>query len=302
MMTSAKAALSHFARSTPSSDASQTSAQGPAQSPAQSPAYVSYLRALRRRAMTIQLWQIGLVAALLILWEVAPRAGWINPMLTSYPSAVARTFVKMIEDGSLQTHTLATVIETVVGFVGGMLLGIFCAVVLWWSSYLYRVLDPFIVVLNAIPKIALVPIFYIWLGDVASIYAMAIAISVFVTILMLYTGFQSIDPDKIRLVRLFGASRLKVLTKIVLPGSVPTMIAALKVNVGLALVGVVVGEFQAAKEGLGYLITYGSQIFQMNLVMTAIVVLAVISSLLFAGIQWLEATALKRHGSGSSGN
>jgi NitT/TauT family transport system permease protein len=233
---------------------------------------------------------------------VGPRAGWINPMLTSYPSAVARTFVKMIEDGTLQTHTLVTVIETVVGFVGGMLLGTFCAIVLWWSSYVYRVLDPFIVVLNAIPKIALVPIFYIWLGDVASIYAMAIAISVFVTILMLYTGFQSIDPDKIRLVRLFGASRVKVLTKIVLPGSVPTMIAALKVNVGLALVGVVVGEFQAAKAGLGYLITYGSQIFQMNLVMTAIVVLAVISSLLFAGIQWLEATALRRHGSGGNSN
>lgn len=292
MMTSAKAALSHFARPAPRSGTL----------PVQSPAYAGYLRALKRRALTIQLWQIGLVAALLVLWEVAPRAGWINPMLTSYPSAVGRTFMKMIQDGSLTTHTLVTLTETVIGFVGGMLLGTFCAVVLWWSSYLYRVLDPFIVVLNAIPKIALVPIFYIWLGDVASIYAMAIAISVFVTILMLYTGFQQIDPDKIKLVRLFGATRLKVLTKIVLPGSVPTMIAALKVNVGLALVGVIVGEFQAAKAGLGYLINYGSQIFQMNLVMTAIVVLAVISSLLFAAIQWLEATALRRHGSAGGGH
>jgi NitT/TauT family transport system permease protein len=293
MISSTKAMLSHFSRTPPANAA---------QGPAPSAAYAGYLKALRRRAMTIQLWQIGLVAAVLILWEAGPRSGLINPMLTSYPSAVVRTFMTLLQDGSLQTHTLATVSETVVGFVGGMLLGTFCAVVLWWSSYVYRVLDPFIVVLNAIPKIALVPIFYIWLGDIASIYAMAIAISVFVTILMLYTGFQSIDPDKIRLVRLFGASRLKVLTKIVLPGSVPTMIAALKVNVGLALVGVVVGEFQSAKAGLGYLITYGSQIFQMNLVMTAIVVLAVISSLLFAGIQWLEATALRRHGSNGSGN
>jgi NitT/TauT family transport system permease protein len=293
MITSTKSLLSHFSR-TPVAD----NAHGPAPSAA----YSSYLKGLRRRTLTIQLWQIGLVAAVLVLWEVLPRTGLINPMLTSYPSAVARTFMTLLEDGSLQTHTLATLSETVIGFVGGMLLGTFCAVVLWWSPYVYRVLDPFIVVLNAIPKIALVPIFYIWLGDVASIYAMAIAISVFVTILMLYTGFQSIDPDKIRLVRLFGASRFKVLIKIVLPGSVPTMIAALKVNVGLALVGVVVGEFQSAKAGLGYLITYGSQIFQMNLVMTAIVVLAVISSLLFAGIQWLEATALRRHGSAGSGN
>jgi NitT/TauT family transport system permease protein len=184
----------------------------------------------------------------------------------------------------------------VIGFVGGMVIGTTVAVALWLSPFLYRVLDPFIVVLNALPKIALVPIFYIWLGDMASIYAMAIAVSVFVTVLMLYTGFQGIDPDKIKLVQLFGASRWQTLTKIVLPGSVPTMISTLKVNVGLALVGVVVGEFQAAKAGLGYLITYGSQIFQMNLVMTAIVVLAVISTLLFAAIQALEIFIQHRRG------
>jgi len=264
--------------------------------PARSAAYERYLRALRRRTRSIQAWQLGVVVVFLILWEVAPRANWINPMLTSYPSAVARTFMTMLEDGSLAKHTWVTFSETVVGFGGGMLLGTVCAVLLWWSTFLYRVLDPFIVVLNAMPKIALVPIFYIWLGDVASIYAMAIAVSVFITILMLYTGFQAIDPDKIKLVRLFGASRWKVLTKIVLPGSVPTMISTLKVNVGLALVGVVVGEFQAAKAGLGFLIVYGSQIFQMNLVMTAIVVLAVISSLLFVAIQALESTMLRRHG------
>jgi NitT/TauT family transport system permease protein len=277
--------------------ASDRPAERPAAKPvARSPGYESYLRALRRRALSIQAWQVGLVAGFLILWEIAPRAGWINPMLTSYPSAVARTFMTMLQDGTLATHTWVTVSETVGGFGGGMLLGLACAVALWWSSYLYKVLDPFIVVLNAIPKIALVPIFYIWLGDVASIYAMAIAVSVFVTILMLYTGFQAIDPDKIKLARLFGGSRRQILYKIVLPGSVPTIISALKVNVGLALVGVVVGEFQAAKAGLGYLITYGSQIFQMNLVMTAIVVLAVISSLLFVIIQTVEAIMLRRHG------
>ena len=261
-----------------------------------SEAYTTYLLSLRRRAFTIQLCQLSLVVATLVLWQVAPLSGWINPMLTSYPSAVAHTFMTMVQDGTLLTHTWATLSETLVGFIGGMVLGTLCAIALWWSPFLHRVLDPFIVVMNAIPKIALVPIFYIWLGDVASIYAMAIAISVFVTILMLYTGFQAIDPDKVKLVRLFGASRFKVLTKIVLPGSVPTMISALKVNVGLALVGVIVGEFQAAKAGLGYLINYGSQIFQMNLVMTAIVVLAAISSLLFLAIQLLESTVLRRHG------
>ena len=154
--------------------------------------------------------------------------------------------------------------------------------------------------INAIPKIALVPIFYIWLGDMMSIYAMAVAVSVFVTVIMLYTGFQAIDPDKIKLVRLFSASRLQVLTKVVLPGSVPTMMSTLKVNIGLTLVGVVVGEFQSAKAGLGYLITYGSQIFQMNMVMSAIVVLAFISSLLFVAVQVLEAVILRRRSGGVS--
>lgn len=262
-----------------------------------SPAYEAYLRGLRRRALTIQAWQIGLIVLFLIVWEIAPRAGWINPMLTSYPSAVAKMLMVMLQDGSLALHTWTTFSETVIGFSGGMALGLICAVALWSSPFLHRVLDPFIVVLNAMPKIALVPIFYIWLGDVASIYAMAIAVSVFVTIIMLYTGFNAIDPDKIKLVQLFGASKWQILRKIVLPASVPTMISTLKVNVGLALVGVVVGEFQAAKAGLGYLITYGSQIFQMNLVMTSIVILAAISSVLFIAIQALETVVLRRSGS-----
>jgi NitT/TauT family transport system permease protein len=152
-------------------------------------------------------------------------------------------------------------------------------------------------VLNGVPKIAIVPLFYIWLGDTASIYAMAIAVSVFVTIIMLYTGFNAVDPDKIKLVRLFGASHRQVLWNIVIPASIATMVSTLKVNVGLTLVGVIVGEFQAAKAGLGYLITYGSQIFQMNLVMTAIVVLAAISTGLFIAIQALETIVLRRSGS-----
>src|SRR5260370_21942606 len=129
-----------------------------------------------------------------------------------------------------------------------------------------------------------------------SICGRGVEFSVLITVLMLYTGFKAIDPDKIKLVRLFGASRLRVLTKIVLPGSVPTMISTLKVNVGLALVGVVVGEFQAAKAGLGYLILYGSQIFKMNMVMTAIAVLAVISCLLFLAIQGLQILIARRPG------
>lgn len=264
--------------------------------------YAAYKRRLRNETWFVKLSQFGLVALLLLVWEVAPRMGWINPMLTSYPSAILRTLTTMTADGTLVMHTWTTLREIFVGFFGGMVLGTLIAIALWSSPMLYRITDPFIVVLNALPKIALVPIFYIWLGDMASIYAMAIAVSLFVTVLMLYSGFQAVDPDKIRLVRLFGASRFRVLTKIVLPGSVPTMVSALKVNIGLALVGVIVGEFQAAKAGLGYLITYGSQIFQINLVMASIFVLAVISSLLFMIIQALLSTVLRRYDTSAAGN
>ncbi len=261
--------------------------------------YVAYLAALQSEKRKIVLCQIALIAGFLVLWQVAPKAGWVNPMLTSYPTAVIATLSDMIADGTLFTHTLATLKSTVIGFTGGMVLGILAAVALWWSPFLYRTLDPFVVVLNALPKIALVPIFYIWLGDQSSIYAMAIVISVFVTILMLYTGFCSIDPNKIKLVRIWGASRFQVLTKVILPGSVPTMISTLKVNIGLALVGVVVGEFQAANAGLGYLINYGSQIFQMNLVMASIVSLAVVSTLLFIAVQIVEAIIMRRRSAGA---
>ena len=267
--------------------------------PVRSVGHSAYLTRLRRSTLVVQACQVGLVLAFLLVWEIWPRMGWINPMLTSYPSAIARTLYAMALDGSLALHTWTTLREILVGFSGGMVLGLIGAVLLWASPTAYRIADPFIVVLNALPKIALVPVFYIWLGDVASIYAMAIAVSFFVTVLMLYSGYQAVDPDKIRLVRLYGASKFKVMTKIILPGTVPTLVSTLKVNIGLALVGVIVGEFQAAKAGLGYLITYGSQVFQINLVMASIFVLALISSALFLVIQATLATVLQRYDTAS---
>jgi NitT/TauT family transport system permease protein len=261
-----------------------------------SPAYAAYLRSVRRRNLLVTSSQLGLLAIVLLLWEIAPRAGWVNPMLTSSPSAVWRTFTGFWADGTLWQHIVATLVATVIGFGGSMLIGTAVAVALWFFPLVHRALDPFMVVANALPKIALVPIFYIWLGDVASIYAVAITVSVFITVLMLITGFKAIEADKITLLRLYRATPWQIMMKIVLPGSVPTMIATLKVNAGLALVGVVVGEFQSAKAGLGYLIIYGSQIFQMNLVMTSIVLLAIISALIFAAIQLLEVVIRHRRG------
>lgn len=262
---------------------------------APSPAYQAYLRALTRRKVLIQGSRIALLLAFLGAWEFLARTNVVNPMLTSYPSALWPTFVDLLQSGKLVMNTWATFYATVIGFVVSMVLGVAVAAALWWSDFGYKVLDPFLVVANAMPKIAFVPIFYIWLGSEYSIYGMAVAIAVFVTIMVSYNGFRAIDPNKIKLARTLGANRWQVLSKVVLPGSVPTLIAALKMNVGLSLVGVIVGEFQSANEGLGFLIINGSQIFKLNIVMTAIAVLAVMSGLMYLAIARLEAAVARRY-------
>jgi len=257
-------------------------------SAAPSPAYLEWQRKVRRDKARIRYMQLGLVVGFLLFWEFAPRAGFFNPMLTSYPSAVWKGFWQLVAQGDLGLHISVTMIEVVVSFTASMVAGTAIAVWLWLSPMAEKVLDPFLVMLNALPKIALVPIFYIWLGPEGSIYAVAIAIALFITILMLFTGFAQTDPNKVKLARTLGASRLQVLTKVVLPGNVATFLATLKANVGLSLVGVIVGEFQASKAGLGYLIIYGSQIFRMDMVMAAIVILGIISLLIYMLIQLLE--------------
>jgi NitT/TauT family transport system permease protein len=260
--------------------------------------YADWLRRERRTRLGVRAVQLALLVVFLILWEALPRLQIINPLFTSYPSAIWPTFLGMLkatpQQASIQAHTLSTVLATFAGFTAAMVIGTAIAAALWWWNALYKVLDPYLVVANAMPKTAFVPIFYIWLGATLSIYGMSLAISLFITVLMIYNGFQGVDPNKIKLAQSFGASKWQVLRKVVLPGSVPTLIAALKVNAGLSLVGVVVGEFESSNLGLGYLIQYGSQIFKMNIVMTAVTILAVVSSLMYLAIATLEAAVMRR--------
>jgi NitT/TauT family transport system permease protein len=264
---------------------------------APSAAYRAWLQRERRGRLAVRATQLALLLVFLVLWEVLPRAQIVNPLFTSYPSALWPTFVELLkttpQQASILAHTWSTVLATIIGFSAAMLIGTAVAAALWWWQGLYRVLDPYLVVANAMPKTAFVPIFYIWLGATLSIYGMSLAISLFVTILMIYNGFQGTDPNKVKLAQTFGATKGQILAKVVLPGSVPTLIAALKVNVGLSLVGVVVGEFQSASLGLGYLIQYGSQIFKLNIVMTAITILALVSSVMYLAISWLEAAVMR---------
>lgn len=255
---------------------------------APSPLYVAWRRRHARENLVVRGLQVLLVLAVVVLWEAVARAHWVNPMLTSYPSAIWHTFLVMLTEGSLAANLGITLLEVAVSFAVAMLLGLLIAVLLWLSPRTQRVLDPFLVVANALPKIALVPIFYIWLGPELSIYGIAVTISVFIVALMLFTGFRQTDPNKVKLARSFGAGRTQILAKVVLPGSLPTLIAALKANAALTLVGVIVGEFQSGKAGLGYMIVYGSQVFQMDRVMVSVVILGLISLAMYMAIQAME--------------
>ncbi|MBM7563417.1 ABC transporter permease [Paenibacillus sacheonensis] len=260
-----------------------------------SPLYDRYLRAQKRRQRLIWLARLALLAGFLLLWEFAARWKWVDSMLTSKPSQLWTSFRELAMEGSLFHHLWITGQETLVGIAVSMAIGSLAAVLFWWSTFASKVLDPYMVVLNALPKVALGPIFFIWLGDHYSVYGMAVAISVIVTIIMIESGFKEISRTKLKLMESFGATKLQMLGMVLLPASVPHLIATLKVNVGLTLVGVIMGEFLSSKAGLGYLIIYGGQVFQMNLVMVSIALLALLSVALYGLVNLLERYARKKY-------
>ena len=205
--------------------------------------------------------------------------------------------INLWSTGELWLHLGTSCLETVVGFLLGTAIGALVAVALWLSPTLYRILDPYLVVLNSLPKTALGPIFIVWMGAGAgAIIAMTLAISLVVTVLEVHNGFRETDEEKICLMRSLGASRRQLLMKLVLPANFPTLINALKVNAGLSWVGVIMGEFLVSRAGLGYLIVYGSQVFKMDLVMASVLLLALAAAGMYQAILFLEKVLKKRLG------
>jgi NitT/TauT family transport system permease protein len=233
--------------------------------------------------------QWGLLAALLLLWEAAASHNWINPFIFSYPSKIWGLFLQMMQDGSLLQHTAVTVLETVVGFLLGTIAGTIGAILIWWSPFLGRVLDPYIVVFNSMPKVALGPIFIVAFGQgYLSIVMMALAISVVITTIVVYTAFKEVDPNMIKMVNTFGATRLQIFQTVIFPAARPTILSTLKVNVGLSWVGVIVGEFLVAKSGLGYLMIYGFQVFNLTLVMMSLLLVSLLAAVMYQAVAVLE--------------
>ncbi len=230
-----------------------------------------------------------LLVLLLALWELFAEFGWIDSFIFSSPVRIGTCFVNMARDGSIFIHIGVTLFETLVSFLLVVAAGVAVAVALWASRSLSEILEPYLVMLNSLPKSALAPLLIVWLGNhMRTIIVAAVSVAVFGSILTLHTGFMQTDPDKIKLIRSLGGTQKDVLVKVLLPGSIPLIISNMKVNIGLCLVGVIIGEFLAAQRGLGYLIIYGSQVFKLDLVMMSIVILCILSAVLYQGIAWLE--------------
>lgn len=253
-----------------------------------------YLLKRRRHRLAVFFTQIMILVTFVLIWELAAQARLIDPFITSQPSRMMATIITLHQDGSLYMHVWVTIVETFWGFVLGTGGGFLGAVLLWWSRSLNEISEPYLVVLNALPKVALGPLLIVWLGNGSeAIIGMALLISIIVTIISMVSGFHDVDADKIKLLRSFGANRLQILAKVILPSSLPAIISALKVSVGLSLVGVIMGEFLVSKAGLGYLIVYGSQVFKLDLVMVSIVILAVIAAILYFIVSFLEKRLLR---------
>ncbi|MBS3873014.1 MAG: ABC transporter permease [Firmicutes bacterium] len=251
--------------------------------------HAAFLKRLRFTKLCIRLVQVGLLVGFFALWEVATQLGWLDSFLVSSPSRVWSTILLLHADGSLYRHIAITSLVTMVGFVGGTVIGTFIAALLWWFPTLYLTAQPFLIVINSLPKIALGPLFIVWLGTgYLTIIAIALAISLVTTVIVVHSGFANIDPLKLKLVHSFGATKWQSFRLVILPGSFPTIMSALKVNVGLSWVGVIAGEFLVSRAGLGYLAVYGGQVLNMSLVMTSVLILCVAAALMYQAIVLLE--------------
>ena len=248
-----------------------------------------YLKKQKRKKIIILISQILLLVAFLALWELLTSVGVLDSFIMSSPSRIYAKTIELFNSGNLLYHIWITLKEAILGFIIATGLGTLIAILLWWSEYTRKVLEPYIVILNSLPKIALGPIIIIWFGaGTQSIIVMAVLITIIITILTMLNAFLACDNDKIMLLKSMGANKFQILFKLIIPHALPEFISMLKINVGMTWVGTIMGEYLVSKAGLGYLIVYGGQVFQLDLVMTSTVILCILAGLMYYAVAQFE--------------
>lgn len=251
--------------------------------------HINYLKKLKKNNLIIKILQISIIILFIIIWQILADFKIIDTFIFSSPKLILNTFINLYKNNNLFPHIWVTVYETIISFALGTILGILIASILWWNKMIAKVLDPYLTILNSLPKVALGPIIIIWFGSgIKSIIFMALLISLIITIINVYQGFISVDKNKIKLMKSFKASKYQIYLKLILPSSTNTILSALKINISMSLIGVIMGEFLVSKQGIGYLIVYGSQVFNLNLVITGIFILCVVASIMYYVVNLLE--------------
>ena len=253
-----------------------------------------YLKKIKKYNFLVKFFQIMILIILLLLWQFLADKEIINSFITSSPKEIIKMIVHLHKTNNLYQHIWTTIYETMISFILGTFLACIIASILWWNKFVSKIIDPFLTILNSLPKVALGPIIIIWFGaGIKSIIIMSLLISLIITIINVAEGFDKTDENKIKLLKSFKAKKYQIFFKLVLPYNYKTIINALKINISMSLIGVIMGEFLVSKKGIGYLIIYGSQVFNLSLVMTGIVLLAIVSIIMYYSVSYIEKRLLK---------
>lgn len=259
-----------------------------------SPEYKKFLKRKKIRKATIISVQILLLFVIFGGWEALAHFGLIDTFIMSSPSKIVQTFVELWQTGDIMYHVNVTLNEALIAFLISTIVGTIIAIILWWNDFLQKTLNPYIVVLNSLPKVALGPIIIIWVGiGTSAIVVMAVLIMIIITILSMLHAFNATDPNKVLLLQSMNATKFQILYKLVLPSALPEFMSVLKINVGLTWVGTIMGEYLVSRAGLGHLIIYGGQTFKLSLVMTSTVILCVLAALMYFLVAFIEKKVVK---------
>lgn len=257
--------------------------------PEMSASHKKFVKKEHLKTFFVHFFRILLLIAILGIWELSANLNLIDPFITSSPSRIVKQILLLYSQGSLFMHIWVTLYETILAFVLSTLIGAVSAILLFSIKPLKRVLEPYIIILNSLPKIALGPLIIIWVGiGTKAIVTMGILICVVIATINLLNGYLSISNEKILLLKSMGANKFQIMTNLIIPATVPNFISTLKINLGMAWVGVIMGEYLSSKAGLGYLLVYGGQVFKLDLVMSAIVILCVLSGVMYGLIAIFE--------------
>lgn len=256
--------------------------------------HINFLKKLKKEKITIKIVQIFIIILFLLLWEYLTHNNIISPFIYSSPSRIIKTIIELINNNNFFIHIYTTLKEVIIAFIIGNILGFFIAILLYEFKTLANITDPFLTMLNSLPKIALGPLIIILFGsNIKSIIIMALLINLIISIITIYNGFTNTPEYELKLFKTFNANKIQILTMLIIPNSYSNIISSFKLSIAQTLVGVIMGEFLVSKRGIGYLIVYGKQVFNLNYVMTGIILLAILSYILYKIVTILEKKLLK---------